>query len=732
MRIRIIVISVLMLTATLSVCNVEVITNETGLSLRVDQAGEYELQTGTPQWRFLGSLGQILGEIRKEKGNDKIGAYEEIVFVWNTDGPMSGGIRLYTKKPLVLFSYICEEQRQTVPPPFPNFRIFPEQLYGFSYHARRDAPHRFSLENNGTPWLLFDEQLNAVIISPADNFMVAEMKGNIKSTLGSGLIETITSIPPGFTHKTLMTIGHGINHTWDMWGQALTDLHGKKLPENDANLALRCLGYWNSAPAPYWYNYDMDKGYGETLAAVIENHRATGIPTRYLQLDSWWYQKSLEEMNGKYHRENLPRETWNCFGGFTTYRAHPSLFPDGLEAFHKKIGLPLVTHSRWMSPYSDYHKQYETSGLGMIDIRFWEETAEYLKRSGVVLYEQDWPDKVYNESPEMHKSIRLAADYMDNMAKGMEKYGMPVEYFAALPRQFLNASRLSNVIMIRSNQDRFEREKWTDALYSSRLIRSVGAWPHGDNFFSSERDNLWLQTLFGGTIGPVDALGEGDKSNLLRSVRSDGVIVKPDIPIVPADNCYIADASGDSESPMYAWTYTKHGELRTVYVFVYARHPKEESRDIWLDPASFGYEGDVWVYDCNKGHGEHLSAGNVFQDQIDHNATRIYQIAPVARSGICFLGDPDKFVSTGKKRITSIKDDPGRLTVTIAFAENERKVKVHGYAKASPVGADSFDSETGHFTIEIAAEGNLEPELPGGELVRLRTILLQSALNSPR
>jgi hypothetical protein len=58
---------------------------------------------------------------------------------------MSGSIRLYTKKPLAIFSYLCEEQRQTVPPPFPDFRIFPEQLYRFSYHDRRDDPGRLTV-----------------------------------------------------------------------------------------------------------------------------------------------------------------------------------------------------------------------------------------------------------------------------------------------------------------------------------------------------------------------------------------------------------------------------------------------------------------------------------------------------------------------------------------------------------------------------------------------------------
>ena len=42
-------------------------------------------------------------------------------------------------------------------------------------------------------------------------------------------------------------------------------------------------------------------------------------------------------------------------------------------------------------------------------------------------------------------------------------------------------------------------------------------------------------------------------------------------------------------------------------------------------------------------------------------------------------------------------------------------------------GADSFDPDTGHFTMQVAAEGDLQPELPGGELVRLTTIQILPA-----
>ena len=41
-------------------------------------------------------------------------------------------------------------------------------------------------------------------------------------------------------------------------------------------------------------------------------------------------------------------------------------------------------------------------------------------------------------------------------------------------------------------------------------------------------------------------LGAEDRSSLRRAVRGDGVIVKPDVPCVPLDQCHIADATNQS------------------------------------------------------------------------------------------------------------------------------------------------------------------------------------------
>jgi len=57
-----------------------------------------------------------------------------------------------------------------------------------------------------------------------------------------------------------------------------------------------------------------------------QRYRAEGIPIRYLQLDSWWYYKTLTDPDGttgKPKNERLPLEEWIATAA-PQYQAHPS------------------------------------------------------------------------------------------------------------------------------------------------------------------------------------------------------------------------------------------------------------------------------------------------------------------------------------------------------------------------------------------------------------------------
>ena len=115
---------------------------------------------------------------------------------------------------------------------------------------------------------------------------------------------------------------------WDTGETALTDLRAKPA-RHDADIGLKYLGYWTDNGDYYYYNYDFSHGYTGTLLNLADHFRQRQIPVRYMQLDSWWYDKSLTGADGKIGKTKNPRlpvGEWNRYGGLMDYTADPGPF----------------------------------------------------------------------------------------------------------------------------------------------------------------------------------------------------------------------------------------------------------------------------------------------------------------------------------------------------------------------------------------------------------------------
>ena len=706
-----------------------------GVRVTLDAAsGRYEVRSGELGWAFAGTLGVAVSELRVHEGRDALGSFRELEFSWRRPQPLEAGIRAYAEEPIVLFSETSAAA--SADPPafrFPRFTGFPKGLGYFSYQNREFAPPSFTLEENATPWLLFDSRARAAVISPAANFMLASMQGDGRSELSSGLNAAVASLPAGFRHQTLVVFGTGINAAWEAWGRALLALQGARRPANDADVGLRYLGYWTDNGASYYYDYDRQRGYAGTLQALVERYRAEAVPIRYLQLDSWWYYKSLTDPAGRTGTPKnpaLPLGEWNRYGGLIDYRAHPALFPDGLAAFQRRIGLPLIVHNRWIDPASPYHQHYEISGFAAIDPAWWQAIMGYIASAHVITYEQDWMNVIYEHSPTLAATPGAGEAFSDGMARAAGQRGLTLQYSMALPRQFLQGSRYGNLTSIRVSGDRFERSKWEPFLYTSRLASALGIWPWSDVFMSAETDNLLLATLSAGLVGIGDPSGAENRASLLRAVRPDGVIIKPDTSIVPIDAMYVSGAAG-TDASMIACAHTDHGELRTSYVFSYSRALKQERAS--FTPAQVGVSRDAYVWDTRSGKARRLAPGEPFTFDLAPGATAYFVVVPVARSGIALIGDADKFVPDGHKRIATLEDAPDRLNATVRFAAQEKSLHLSGYAANAPVvearsgtaGRVVFDPPSGRFDVEVSPGGAELRESPGGDSVREAVVSLR-------
>ena len=689
------------------------------VTVEVNDDGSYVLSDDDTGWTFTGTVGHAVGPRRAAAGRDRLGAYAGVAFDTADDvGPITAEVRTYTGRPVVLFRWTTPASRATPPAAFPSVTV-PAELHTFSFGDTTFGQPDFHGHAGGTPWLLFDDAGRAVVLSPAANYLTADMRRTTDDGgtpgVASGLNAGLSDLPAGFSHQSIMAFGDRPSDAWSAWGHALTDLAGKKRPANDADVGLAKLGYWTNTGAAYYYNFDPARGYAGTIKDAVDAFRRRGIPLGYVELDSFWYQKTTTKADGTLGPavkvEKYPPASWNCYGGITKYEASPDLFPDGLAAWQRTVGLPISVHARWVDVASPYRDRYRVTGVAATDAQYWLDRAAYLQQQGVVNYEQDWITEIYKQSPRLGTTTWAGDAFADGMANGMKAHGLSVQYCMAPPRFFLQGSKYDNLSTVRVANDRFDRPEWNRELYTSQMATALGEWPFVDNFRSTETANLTLAVLSAGMVGFGDAMNEADPVALSRAARADGVVVKPDTAAVPLDSMYVADAGGDAKVPMTAAAYTDHGALRTAYVFTFPRAGKKQDA-IAFRPAELGLAGDCWVYEPLTGIGRRVAAGGAFTDAfVDYRQPwATYVVAPVCGGGVALVGDAGKIASMGRQRIASAEATPTGVRATVTFAAGERAVTLHGYADAAPAlaaeggfaGPVAFDSPTHRFTVDVS------------------------------
>jgi hypothetical protein len=653
--------------------------------------GSYELHFRSAGWVLRGALSDSSGDISLGRSADSIGPYHEISTRF-LKGTRTASIRIYDALPLALLLDRWERTGANEQP-FPVFEALPPGLMRFSYQRKTFGIYQFGDLGAEGPWALFDPQNETLLLSPADNFQISRVEERQDGAAESSILSGIADLPTGFSHGTLIAAGQGVNAAFDTWGKALLALGHKQPPKNDADATLARLGYWTDNGSAYYYTYDPRLGYVGTLLAKRDEFQRLGIPLGYMQIDSWWYPKGAE------HRWDAKGSNLN-FGEYL-YRASPDLFPQDLTGFHSAVGLPLVTHARWVSPASPYRDQYVMSGNVVIDRAFWKSTADYLRRAGVTTYEQDWLD--VNAQPD--SNLHDPQLFLGNMAAALQNDNISIQYCMPLPSHYMASTQYPNVRTIRPSGDRFDANRWDSFLYGSRLATAVGLWPWADVFFSSELDNLVLATLSAGPVGVGDALGQTNAKNLFSAIRGDGVLLKPDKPLLPIDAMYVADAE-NRRSPMVAQAETEFGHLRAHYIFTYAR--QSAATEVTIPVRTLGITGPTVLYDWIHHRCELLAPEAAIQAHFSNGWS--YQIAvPVTETGLALIGEAEKIVPLARQRISSLK--LGRsILADITFTPSERSVTIAGYARRQPVIRASsgrvtrvnYDPAAHMFTADIA------------------------------
>jgi hypothetical protein len=681
------------------------VQTSSGTTLSVTPDGSFLITTENPSWSFGGTVGVPLNQIVSSLGKDGAGSFQKLSFQYTLNGvATAASVRAYHTRPIVVFSTTLLSTA-TNGPLFPRIQTYPPGLFKFGFNFIYGHQYGPWGEGPDSPWAYFDSSGNTFIVSPASHFPIAANVQDSENAIVAGINTAIPSLPSGFTQETMLVVGTGINNTWNLWGYAMTDLQGKVRPASDSDISLIALGYWTDSATKYYYNYIASMGYEGTLVAVKQNFTQHGIPIGSMQLDSWWYPKG-----------NPP--AWNNMGdtvdkGQYLLRPDATILPDGLGGLQQKLGgTPLLVHSRWIDPTSPLRQQYIMSGNVSTDPQYWKDLASYLHSNGVMTYEQDWLASF--AQPNLNLTDPEA--YLDNMAQAMAAAGITMQYCGQSVGQLMQASKYNNLTTSRVSQDGFNSTRWDPFLYGSRLASSLGVFPFADNVYSTDVMSLVLETHSAGLMAIGDAMGSEVASNLLQAIRNDGVIVKPDAPIVPMDSTYLADAQAQLQNgpppPMLASSYSNRGGASIAYVFGYSRAANGGPQNISFSAADLGLPGAMYVYNYFSQAGQLVAANSNFFDSVS-TAGSYYVVGSVGASGIAFFGDTGKFVSAGRQRIGPIQDS-GILNTSIQFTEGETSTSIQGYSPTPPVvtanqgsvGPVTYDPVRQIFTVVVTPSSN--------------------------
>ncbi|HEX4424170.1 MAG TPA: hypothetical protein VH079_02140 [Terriglobales bacterium] len=650
-----------------------------------------------------------VSDTRTGSDHDVSGNYQFVDLYWKVEGTEINfitSLRLYQDHPYLIFV-------QKFPQGFKGYAsgdwtvpsvVFPQftsQNWGlrnnlYSWTSVGIWSHRlaygdaYTIQGTVDFLLLADHSYNALILSPFSNYLVATQQSQPQSTLNSisrgsincGIEGLVEDLPAGFEHKHILVAGRGIHNTFQEWGGALLEKAGKKVPSKYQDDTLKYPVYMDDNGA-YYYDHDFKENgytsYEDIILGVEDEARKHSLRI------------------GTYHVLDLAQQRYKE----GLFEPRSDLFPHGLTWLHEKLGKPLQLYYAWLPP-GPYRKKYsfletgpgDPPGDSMGDVfsslDYWRDTARKISTWGGILLQHDFLS-TYEGNTVMMSGVNRMNDYHKNMATALGEQGIDMQYCMQLPRNVMESTENPTLVSLQGSDDHFvpmaekkthhddakDPVDWKQLLFTSAFYGAVGIWPSRDNIQTvadpnAEEDTL-IANLLGGEIQLGHRIGECNFALLAKTYRAgDGLILKPDHPIVPLDRSYIeGGAVGYTQSNISgrSWYY--------VLSLPSAGYLPE------FAPSDLGIDGKWAVYRYEAKTVAIRSADSIIN--LEKEAKHEYFVlAPVMPNGMAVIGDVDKFVTMADMRIAFVEpEEKQALRIGVISNQAENPV-VTGYSSARP------------------------------------------------
>ena len=558
---------------------------------------------------------------------------------------------------------------------YPAIPVDPKFKHALTFQMSQFFPARREVLPGNGPLILFSDDMDVLVFSPLDHFYVSLIDFQ-DGKIQYGIEGEIKEIPAGFKHSFILVSGKGLNAVIERWGDLLRAHTGRKRIDRYADTGLSYLGYWTDAGAAYYWKTIPGKNYEQTLLAVKAESDARGIPYRYFQIDSWWYYTKKPGLVVK---------------GAKRWEPRPDVFPDGLPAFRKRLGLPLIAHTRWFAPNTDHAKAFPFIIEKKVAIprgrAFFDHVMQNAKSWGIETYEQDWLIPQFWWMDHLRNGVDHTETWLKNMDDAAADNGLTMQICMAGAAHVMDSINRRSWTTVRSSIDykpEYSKESyWPQFHIANMIVNAVGLLPFKDNFRTAEKNGeaeALISVLSAGMVGPSDEVDKQNAELLLRTCRADGLLLKPDRPATPIDAMFLPHSR-----PFITKTFSRRegvGEWTYLAAYHFARrHPERRLSDRLF--ARLTYDGNEmsrffvfpnrvtdWRVNLERDLGIHgpvvaynwrTRTGAVVENAFDlPKIEHLYDfdylvLAPVFANGLALIGETGKFVTVADKRFANIE-----------------------------------------------------------------------------
>ncbi|XP_071096504.1 uncharacterized protein [Haliotis cracherodii] len=535
---------------------------------------------------------------------------------------------------------------------------------------------------DGGPLCIFNENRDAVVISPFNQFMAGSVWHDRLTTdsVNWGIMGRIGRVPADFVYQTVVFYSaQGINKAFEGWGKLLRTYHAKDQKMREADFTLNYLGYWTDGGAFYYYNTEKNKNYEQTILDVRAEVEKNKIPYRYVQYDSYWYYKGI----GK---------------GVKTWEPMPDIFPNGLQFLYNMTGWPAGAHNRFWASDTTYAKQNGGQFDFIVEILkavpmsedFWDYLFSNARKWGLILYEQDWLNDEFNGMNALLTNISVGRDWLMLMGRSARKNGITIMYCMSYSREALQSLEIPAVTMARSSNDYSPgNDNWKIGI-SSIFADAIGLAPFKDTFWSTTNQpgnsynksepnpglHLTVATLSTAAVGPGDSVTGMNVSLIETCCDADGRILKPTKPAMAIDAQIIQSALGGTVGPV-GEVWTTYSNIQNFYFGIILAAAISNTFSLRPSDTTFAdklQDGKVYTSQSWMSLTDFTESKPITIQGCSTQHYCLYYIAPVLMSSpeVVLLGEvPAKVVPVSPQRFSQISIDTD-VTLTLTGGVKEK------------------------------------------------------------